>query len=488
MTNTFRVMKFLRPAGPVLVLALAGCATVGRAPMPGDAPDSLRRCASLFESVEQAVVDAGVRDDEAHVIEGHPWYRSSRFLASFREEARDAGLDQWLGLMAGLDERARRHELANLPRRQGVRLGDDVRARLDDCRERLVAYDRSRPSRVEALRQAAVVPDAYIAWRRVLGIYPLSGWFILQGVEDWQEEEIARFARPPMLEDAKRYAPRDGTAIEFDEVGALLRRAADNALGIPLPRDAAAQGLLRAFAPVFVIETAGEFDRPGRPARSGDGVTVEPEPVVYARISHTRYRGDSLLQLNYLVWFSARPRTGAFDMLGGRLDGVYWRVTLGPDGRPLLYDSMHACGCYHMAFPTDRLEPRPPRGGLDEPLLVPKAAPAGEGRIVLYLESGTHYLVGVQREPAPVDGVGYTLAAYHDLRSLPGGRSLFGEHGIVPGTDRREEIFFWTTGVRAPGAMRQWGTHATAFVGRRHFDDPGLIERYFRPAGSGNGR
>jgi hypothetical protein len=34
-------------------------------------------------------------------------------------------------------------------------------------------------------------------------------------------------------------------------------------------------------------------------------------------------------------------------------------------------------------------------------------------------------------------------------------------------------------GTPALGAMRQWGHHATAFVGRRHFDEPFLIERYF---------
>jgi len=27
--------------------------------------------------------------------------------------------------------------------------------------------------------------------------------------------------------------------------------------------------------------------------------------------------------------------------------------------------------------------------------------------------------------------------------------------------------------------MRQWGHHATAFVGRRHFDDPHLFEKTF---------
>ena len=38
----------------------------------------------------------------------------------------------------------------------------------------------------------------------------------------------------------------------------------------------------------------------------------------------------------------------------GRLDGVVWRVTLAPDGEPLVYDTMHPCGCYHMFFPTPR--------------------------------------------------------------------------------------------------------------------------------------
>jgi hypothetical protein len=34
-------------------------------------------------------------------------------------------------------------------------------------------------------------------------------------------------------------------------------------------------------------------------------------------------------------------------------------------------------------------------------------------------------------------------------------------------------------GITSAGQMRQWGNHATAFVGRRHFDDPDLFERYF---------
>jgi hypothetical protein len=64
---------------------------------------------------------------------------------------------------------------------------------------------------------------------------------------------------------------------------------------------------------------------------------------------------------------------------------------------------------------------------------------------------------------------------------VPGGgrRSLFDPDGLVAGSERGERWLFWPMGVREPGAMRQWGHHATAFVGRRHFDDPDMMDRYF---------
>ncbi len=34
-------------------------------------------------------------------------------------------------------------------------------------------------------------------------------------------------------------------------------------------------------------------------------------------------------------------------------------------------------------------------------------------------------------------------------------------------------------GISSPGAMRQAGTQATAFVGRRHFDDADLLDLRF---------
>ena len=82
----------------------------------------------------------------------------------------------------------------------------------------------------------------------------------------------------------------------------------------------------------------------------------------------------------------------------------------------------------------------------------------------------------------------HTLADEGGLRSLPwpggGRRSVFAPDGIVPGTQRGERWLFWPMGIASPGAMRQWGRQPTAFVGRRHFDDPWLMDVRFERRGS----
>jgi hypothetical protein len=64
----------------------------------------------------------------------------------------------------------------------------------------------------------------------------------------------------------------------------------------------------------------------------------------------------------------------------------------------------------------------------------------------------------------------------YGLPILPGGyRSLFDAEGLVPASVRAERWLFWPMGIASPGAMRAPGTHAIAFVGRRHFDAPDLL-------------
>lgn len=133
-----------------------------------------------------------------------------------------------------------------------------------------------------------------------------------------------------------------------------------------------------------------------------------------------------------------------------------------------------------------RAAPKTGPDTLDETAFVPQALPTvapGE-RLSLRLESGTHYLQRIVMERSAVSGgQQYGFADDDSLRSQPmrkGARkSIFRADGIVPGTERGERYWFWPMGVPEPGAMRQWGRHATAFVGRRHFDDSDFLEKYF---------
>jgi hypothetical protein len=109
------------------------------------------------------------------------------------------------------------------------------------------------------------------------------------------------------------------------------------------------------------------------------------------------------------------------------------------------------------------------------------------------LSSSDHQVMGLAASDRmraglnAVDASTYGLESEHALRSLSvlganadsPRRSLYGPDGLVPGTQRGERWLFWPMGIASAGAMRQWGHHATAFVGQRHFDDPDLLDRRF---------
>ena len=134
------------------------------------------------------------------------------------------------------------------------------------------------------------------------------------------------------------------------------------------------------------------------------------------------------------------------------------------------------------------LEPRPaPRLGRGVGVCTDPVARSGArvSGLLWRLSSGDHMVESVTVAPQPreVSGGVYRLADEDRLRSLPlpagGRRSVFAPDGIMPGTQRGERVLFWPMGIASPGAMRQWGRQPTAFVGRRHFDDPRLVEERF---------
>jgi hypothetical protein len=488
-----------------LIAILNGCASLRSSEaLPaatGPAASLSERCTLAFAALDEEVARAGVGDAEATPVHGFPYLRASRLLASYRLEVQaEAAFREWVAAMQRLDREARLAEIGNLPAEPTARLRGRLRDEgldgllpaglIEGCGNALRDDDLADGARRDALRAAAVVPDDYDEWKRVLGAYVLARLPFAAGVRRWQDETRAVFAQPlealPVKGRLTRYTLAGQASAGREAARATIAAArARSALGIPDAQLLAP--LLRAYAPVFEIDTATQADRIGRPVHGADGVALDiARPAIFMRVAHTRYRGKAYPQLVYGVWFPERPVTGPFDLLGGRLDAVLWRVTLGDDGAPLVFDSIHGCGCYHEWFPTPRARPRPPVDTLDEQAFVPQTLPGlreGE-RVVVRLAAGTHYVQSVRIAQRDADDALQLLPADDEsLRRLPlpagATRSLFRPDGIVLGTERGERWLFWPMGVREPGAMRQWGRHATAFVGRRHFDDADLVERYF---------
>jgi hypothetical protein len=464
----------------VAPLLAAACATLETTPQA-------RECTEWFRELDAQVDAARVRDAQEARIPEYPYLRVNRLLASFRHDAqRDQGaLQALVERMQALDLAARAHEIANL--------GASVpleRAR--ECGSRLRAANFADAQQRAQLLERAAVPDDYSTAHRVLGLYPITKWPFMAGVRNYQDGVRAAFRRelaPPVGGTVLRYGPPAASPVPRAALAAMIERATADPLGIPEPHGDPLEALFAAHAPVFEIETAEAYDRPGALAwRHGEPAPAvdASAPVVYRMPAWTRYRGRTLLQLVYTIWFPERPPESAGDILAGKLDGVTWRVTLAPDGAPLVYDSMHPCGCFHLFFPTPRAVPVPAPHVSMEWMFAPQSLPAvadGE-RPVVRIATRTHYVERVSLAQGVDAAARYAFRSYDELRSLPrpggGSASVFGpRHGLIAGTERTERFLFWPMGIPSAGAMRQWGHHATAFVGRRHFDDADLLEKRF---------
>jgi len=479
----------------LLALLLAGCAIVPTPTRSGRVgeSDALGSCADFFASMDRRAAEAGVLDAGAFRVEGYPYLRVNRFLASFRGEVGDpTAFAAWVDQMQELDQEARTYEIANLPQATGSSPGSPndkaaLNAKVASCGNLLKAADFQTSPQQLALREKVTVPDEYMSLWRVLGLYPLTRLYVSHRVSNWHAEVRQAFStEPPVGWQSIRYVPEKSS--EMPEVRKHLAQAQRNAIGIPNYSPAAREALFWMYAPVWEVQTEAEYDRIGTPAWTPrDKLEIDTQqPLTYTLLSFARFGKEILTQLNYIIWFPARPKVNALDIYGGDLDGVNYRVTLDQKGEPLLYETIHNCGCYYEAYPTHRLTARE-KIEYAEPPLILKAPELTFSKelMTVAMESRTHYvqhLYPVARQPHP-GMVVYPLADYGELRSLPDSedrrRSMFSPDSLAPGSERLERLIIWPTGVVSPGAMRQWGRHAVAFVGERQFDDPFAIENMF---------
>lgn len=493
-----------RLVGLLCACLLSACGSLDEAPAH---TSRQAYCQALVAVLDDTVAQRGVRDGQDRRVAGYPYLRVNRLLASYRGDVSGADYEQWLDELQALALNGWRYEYRNLPgldqqqlwqQAQVVEPGAVSFAQvLERCATTLNAADSTDPARRDALREAAVVPDNYSLAKRTFGLYPLTSLGFRRGVSGWHQEVREQYALALDQLEAEGelifYRPPSSQRLTTQQVAAIVQRAAASSLALPQPPAIELDALFASFAPIFAIDTAGRDDRPGAPRwLPGGRLDVDVRtPVVYRYATHTRYRGRALLQLNYLLWFRARPPTERPDLLAGALDGIVWRVTLRPDGKPLVFDTIHPCGCYHLLFPGPGVSATVQQSAGLEPVLSPPQASlpgAAEPPLVLHVASTTHYVerVSVERDyhPTMEQSAGFTreyqLLAADELRSLDWRadqrRSLYGENGLVSGSERLERFLFWPMGIASAGAMRQPGHQATAFIGRRHFDDADLFD------------
>ena len=478
-----------------LAILFSGCAML---PVPTrsdhvGAAGQLGSCAEFFALLDKSTAEAKVIDPGVFRVKKYPYFRVNRFIASFRQEADDpAAFGAWTNRMQALDQQARRHEIANLPDTKVAMLGlANGRAgllnKVATCGDLLKKADFRDMEHRQELRDRVSAPDEYIVLRRVLGIYPLTGLFVSHGVSRWHAAEHKNFApEPPRDWQTIRYVPDQ--KIDWKSLPQIIAETKRDALGIPLYSPEQQQALFRMYAPVWEVQVKSNADRIGTPVWTDQGTlgVDTRRPQTYTLMSFTRFGKQILTQLNYVVWFPSRPRQSGWDIYGGLLDGLNYRVTLGRDGNPLLYETVHNCGCYYKAYPTRRLRVRPKIDYAEPPLVLscPDVDPS-KNFMTVAMESRTHYVRHLYPTSRGLshDSELYSLTDYGQLRSLAdssgGRRSMFGQDSLAPGSERLERFILWPTGVLSPGGMRQWGRHAVAFVGRRHFDDPHYMDKMF---------
>lgn len=477
-------------ATAIAALLLGGLSACSTTPPPAPPPTPAAQwCREALSELDQMIDVLGLRYAENRRIEGFPYLRVDRPLQGMRTRLHSrAAFDRWVAELARQDRLARDAELNQLALRvPQLPAAGELIARADLCRQVLIEQELAQPALQARLLAASEVPDDYSTAARVLGLYPVTELGLKLGIDAWHRQTLARFAAPLPAGGGLLYLPP--AAMEPAPTALFaqwIAEATDNALGIPQLSAAQWARMALHHAPVLWIDARSRDDRIGtlywHPDAPGIGVDTG-RPAVYYRTGFTAFGRSILPQITYLAWFPARPAEGPLDPYAGRLDGLIWRVTIGPDGQVLAYDSIHPCGCFYMFFLPRPLALRPADPGTEPVLLPQREVP--QSPVALRVASGDHMLTrvlpaGAAPAAAAADRtVVYSLRDWQDLNLMPDGKGgitdLYDEAGLVPGTERAERFYLWPSGVVSPGQMRAWGRHAIAFVGRRHFDDPDLL-------------
>ena len=246
------------------------------------------------------------------------------------------------------------------------------------------------------------------------------------------------------------------------------------------------------FAPLFVHENdARAYNRIGRPVASYDergdvSVYVDPlRPVIFTeRREFESSNGAHYTNLIYRVHFERVPVSfRPFHISAGRNVGLLVIVTINEKQEPVLYTTVHTCGCYTAfvptafmsasARPTNWAEHEQEVWGEQLPARLTLARPYDGGqRPLITLRAGSHRVkdIGITTLPAARSefrSVVTALAPVSELKRLPirdGTTISFfntegARAGYVRGTFKPFELLlvsWWSLDVRA-GVDKEYG-------------------------------
>lgn len=474
-------------------LLLAACATSPQ-PLTETGYALLDECSARAAEFRQQVANEGLRNAGVPANPTAPFLHGTRHTDLLLTELQsDAQARELLSYMARLGADIRRAENNTL----SAPLRDEQLNAMNRCSFQLALDPEQADSRsmlVTRLAAQPTVPASYRSLPRVLGAHALLRTIFSWRIGLLHAEERKAFNKQTTLEQTRSYQLSLASSLDplsrLESMTQFSAAYARSSLGLPQLDQQTLTRLMQQHAPELVIETRGEQDLLGAPALKGKEIEIDTDQTTAHFLPGiTRLSGRNLLQLNYVFWLPARGPRSWIDPYAGAVDSLIWRVTLDDDGDVLLYDSIHSCGCYQKFYlASNRIRPRvvplsdEPANIFDLSELTENAGTDQPMRV--YLTHNEHYVVGVEpRTNASPADVSYRLAPYQSLYNLEDAgryRSLFGPDGIIPGSERLERFTLWPTGINNVGAMRQWGTHATGFVNRQHFDDAQLLDYYFQ--------
>jgi hypothetical protein len=489
--------------GFILLLAflafLVGCTSLStqRIPVSFERP---KQCQELLTQLDELVGEAGVRDASSVPVRGFPYLRTNRFLAALKRNLKEErAKEEWVHWMQELDLDSRKKEVSNLPeamilpfmsKETGQTDREELLSRINSCSSELLNHDQRRSDFYATLEPLVHVPDEYSCFMRTLGFYPLISLPVAiatdnsrKKIRSWFDTDLNHL---PVDGRLMAFVPDKGYVLPEKEIEEIMGEAKRNPLRVPFLEDNAKKKLVASFSPVFIQDVAGSYDQLGQVVWKNHRAEVNPErPIVYYYISHSFLKGEPILQINYVIWYSERAGERPPRIELGHLDGLTVRVSLDGQGRPFMVDVVMDCGCYHLFVPqkecVNRMLSRPFMFDAFVPQWLPILSP-GE-RLGVRISSGWHQVQRLIAVGEVLDPIPYELSSYDILESLPheeGRReSLFDASGIAKGSERAERFLLFSMGIPSVGSMRQRGHHAIELIGRAHFDDPFLFDENF---------